>query len=99
MTHNYILAELVALCNAHGIDRRINLGFISALAQDPTVKVEWIGKEEHDAGIDLLRARPDRDYSLCDAISFLLLRQHGITEAFTTDHHFEQEGFVRLLPR
>jgi predicted nucleic acid-binding protein len=23
----------------------------------------------------------------------------GITEALTTDHHFEQEGFIRLLRR
>jgi len=47
--------------------------------------------------MDLLRARPDKNYSLCDAMSFLAMGQHGITEALTTDHHFEQEGFKRLL--
>jgi len=26
-----------------------------------------------------------------------LMEEHGISEALTTDHHFEQEGFVRLL--
>ena len=39
----------------------------------------------------------DKTYSLCDAVSFLLMRERGITEALTTDRHFEQEGFVRLL--
>ncbi len=39
----------------------------------------------------------DKTYSLCDAVSFVLMRLEGITEALTTDHHFEQEGFVRLL--
>lgn len=34
---------------------------------------------------------------LCDAVSFVLMRMYGETEALTTDHHFEQEGFVRLL--
>ena len=30
-------------------------------------------------------------------ISFLVMGQHGITEALTADHHFEQAGFVTLL--
>ncbi|MEM9809150.1 MAG: nucleic acid-binding protein, partial [Cyanobacteria bacterium P01_D01_bin.56] len=42
--------------------------------------------------------REDKTYSLCDAVSFVLMCQRGITDALTTDRHFEQEGFVRLLP-
>jgi predicted nucleic acid-binding protein len=49
--------------------------------------------------MDLLNARMDKDYSLCDAVSFLVMRERGITAALTTDHHFEQEGFVRLLAK
>jgi predicted nucleic acid-binding protein len=45
----------------------------------------------------LLRAQPDKNYSLCDAVSFLLMRTRGIQDALTTDHHFEQAGFRRLL--
>jgi predicted nucleic acid-binding protein len=41
--------------------------------------------------------RLDKDYSLCDAVSFLLMRARGLTDALTTDKHFEQEGFRRLL--
>jgi predicted nucleic acid-binding protein len=37
------------------------------------------------------------DTSLCDAVSFVLMRARGILEALSTDHHFEQEGFLRLL--
>jgi len=45
----------------------------------------------------LLLARQDKTYSLCDAVSFVLMRRRHLTEAWTTDRHFEQEGFQRLL--
>jgi predicted nucleic acid-binding protein len=97
LTHNYVLAELVALCNARGLDRGVTLGFITALTDDPDIVFVWVGQKEHRSAVELLRARRDKDYSLCDAISFLVMQQHGMTEALTTDHHFEQEGFARLL--
>lgn len=51
----------------------------------------------HRSALALLQSRPDKTYSLCDAVSFVLMRHYNITEALTTDRHFEQEGFVRLL--
>jgi uncharacterized protein len=44
-----------------------------------------------------LTLRPDKSYSLCDAVSFVLMHQRGLVEALTTDRHFEQAGFIRLL--
>jgi predicted nucleic acid-binding protein len=97
VTHNYVLAELVALCNVRGLNRGVTLGFITELADDPDIVIEWVGPKEHRSAVELLKARPDKNYSLCDAISFLVMGQRAITQALTTDHHFEQEGFTRLL--
>jgi predicted nucleic acid-binding protein len=57
----------------------------------------WVDEELHRGALALLMAGVDKTYSLCDAVSFILMRQRRITEALTTDHHFEQEGFQRLL--
>lgn len=46
---------------------------------------------------ELLKNRPDKEWSLVDCSSFVLMQQRGMIEAFTTDHHFEQAGFMRLL--
>jgi predicted nucleic acid-binding protein len=48
-------------------------------------------------GVDLYHLRPDKQWSLTDCISFLVMSEEGITEALTADHHFEQAGFVALL--
>ena len=32
-------------------------------------------------------------------ISFVAMRDHGLTEALTGDHHFQQAGFAALLAR
>ncbi len=46
---------------------------------------------------EFLKAHPDKDWSLVDCASFVVMKQRGIQEALTSDHHFEQAGFVRLL--
>ncbi len=43
------------------------------------------------------KSRQDKEWSLVDCASFVVMQQRGIFEALTSDHHFEQAGFVRLL--
>jgi predicted nucleic acid-binding protein len=69
----------------------------SDLLDDPLVEVIWVDEALHRSAMALLQRQIDKTYSLCDAVSFLLMEQYDITEALTTDHHFEQAGFVRLL--
>jgi len=51
----------------------------------------------HELAMALLEERLDKNYSLCDAVSFIVMKEYGIIEALTTDKHFQQEGFSRLL--
>ena len=39
----------------------------------------------------------DKDFSLVDCSSFLVMKDRGVSNAITTDQHFEQAGFRRLL--
>ena len=41
--------------------------------------------------------RPDKERSLTDCISFVVMGERGLTEALTSDRHFEQAGFKALL--
>jgi predicted nucleic acid-binding protein len=97
LTHSYIIAEYVALANARRFSRSSVLNFIVDLLSSPDIETVWVDEPIHRAAVELLIVRQDKTYSLCDAVSFILMRQRGITGALTTDRHFEQEGFVRLL--
>ncbi len=48
-------------------------------------------------GLKLYEARLDKNYSLTDCVSMNLMRERGINEVLTHDHHFEQEGLIILL--
>jgi len=97
LTHNYVLVEFVALAQARSAPRAEALTFVVDLFDDAEVEVAWVSIQLHQDALDLLQERLDKDWSLCDAVSFLLMQQRGLTEALTTDHHFEQAGFIKLL--
>ena len=97
ITHNYVLAEFVALAEARDMPRRDSLGFAANVLTDPDVEVVWIDPLLHDEAMRLLTSQLDKTYSLCDAVSMVLMRQRNVIDALTTDYHFEQAGFCRLL--
>jgi len=96
-TSSYVLAEFVALGTRRGVRRRDVLGAIEALLAFAYVEVVWVDEALHRRAMDFLHQRLDKSYSLCDAVSFVIMGDRGLREALTTDHHFEQAGFLRLL--
>jgi len=97
LTHSYVFAELVALAHARGAPRGAALDFVADLQDDPEVEVVWADESTHRQALELLRARQDKDWSLCGAVSITLMHERGLADALTTDHHFEQAGLRRLL--
>lgn len=97
LTHNYVLAEFAALARLRGWPRQAALRFLQSLEENPEVHVVWVDREIHVAARQMLQRQWDKAYSLCDAVSFILMRDNQETDALTSDRHFEQAGFRRLL--
>ncbi|HSU61388.1 MAG TPA: hypothetical protein VN519_01440 [Bryobacteraceae bacterium] len=53
--------------------------------------------EEEDRAREIIARHSDKDWSLCDAISFALLDVRGIRRAFTFDRHFLQYSRIDVL--
>ncbi len=94
LTQSYVLLELVALAQ-----RRLGMDAVRALSDDllPLVRVVWVDEALHEMGMTALRAAAERDISLVDWISFEVMRQRGVAQAFGFDSHFRDHGFT-LLP-
>lgn len=54
-------------------------------------------QEEEQRAKALLARYTDKDWTLCDAVSFALLDARRIRRAFTFDHHFQQYGRIDVL--
>ena len=98
VTTNYIITELVALLSSRfHLPRREVIKAINALKSDAAVEIVHIYASMDNVAWQLLEKRFDKEWSLVDASSFVLMEQFGMTEALTTDHHFTQAGFNMLL--
>jgi predicted nucleic acid-binding protein len=65
---------------------------------DTLVEVVPLQPELVDAAIELYRARTDKDWSLTDCFSFVVMERRRLREALTTDRHFEQANMkARML--
>ena len=98
ITTNYVIAELVALLGSrYQLPRRMLFQYINAIKAIPSIFIIYIDQAADSEAWRLCQSRPDKAWSLVDASSFVIMKQLGIQTALTTDRHFEQAGFIRLL--
>ena len=95
VTTSWVLLEVADGFAASG--REVFLKTRRQLMVDPHSEVIPPLIDDFDRGIDLYARRPDKQWSLTDCISFIVMRDRGLTDALTGDHHFEQAGFRALL--
>ncbi len=72
---------------------------IDELRTLPNVEIVWSSVELFEKAWSLYRERPDKGWSLTDCASFIVMKEREINLAFTSDKHFEQAGFVKLLEK
>lgn len=97
ITTNYVLCELVALFTRFRVHRTKVLTYIQTIQDSSWVEIVHIDEKLDEQAWKLLETRLDKNWSLVDCASFVVMRNRGLTDALTTDRHFEQAGFVRLL--
>ena len=102
-SHSVILVTSRAVCPEIGNAlarlrfRRVAVEFLDALEAAPTVQVVPASEDLYQAAFGLFQKRMDKEWSLTDRLSFIVMQQRGLDEALTSDEHFTQAGFKALL--
>jgi len=104
LTTNLVVAE--AYVNLRmTLGHRPAVSFLDSLRQSPRIQKVYSTPDLEQEAEKILRQyadqacteRSERNFSFTDAVSFALMRQRGIGEAFAFDRHFATAGFV-LVP-
>lgn len=77
--------------------RGVGASIIQTLIADDGIEVVPVTEPLRSKALALFTQHHDKDWSLCDCMSFVLMRERGLDSALTVDHHFVQAGFIALL--
>ncbi len=98
VTSNFVLAELSALLiSPLRISHARRMQFLRSIRDAPWVHVVHVDQDVERRSWVLMERYNDKAFSLVDCTSFVLMLDMGISGALTSDQHFEQAGFRRLL--
>jgi predicted nucleic acid-binding protein len=93
VTTELVIAESVTLARSRaGHDLSVRLG--ERLLAEP-FEIVWTTRPLLDVAWSIYRKYSDQDLSLCDCVSFAVMRSRRIRSVFTYDGDFERAGFER----
>jgi len=95
-TTNLIIAETYVLIR-RAIGYQAAIAFLENIAASPRVVKIYSDSALEEKAENILRKYQDQDLSYTDALSFAVMKEYGITQAFAFDQHFMIAGFT-LIP-
>ena len=98
ITSEMVCAELLNYFASRGpYLRRATVKMVDEIKSNANVTIKPMTSVLFRDAFKLYRDRPDKDWSLTDCASHLIMQEGHIQEALAHDKHFEQGGFMALL--
>ncbi|MEY2466886.1 MAG: uncharacterized protein QOD03_1407 [Verrucomicrobiota bacterium] len=97
ITTDYVLSETATLLKAR---RRADLviPFFQLITSSSALRIEWMSQNRFEKTREYFLRHNDHGYSFADCTSFVVMNEFKLTEALTTDKHFQEAGFLPVLP-
>ena len=95
-----LVSTLPIFCEIHAAftrDPQQREVVIQDLWKNHLVTIEEISMQDQANAMEILRTNDDKTYSLCDALSFAVMRRLRIGRAASFDRHFKQFGEFEIL--
>jgi predicted nucleic acid-binding protein len=96
LTTQWVLAEVADALAASKVRESVRPFFQELASNDAFTLLDATGNLFR-RGLELYHDRADKHWSLTDCISFVVMKEYGVSEALTGDQHFAQAGFTVLF--
>ena len=97
VTTNLAIAEAYIVIR-RALGHTAAMAFLDGLSASPRIEKVYSDPMLEMEAERILRQHADQDFSYVDAVSFVLMRHRGLTDAFAFDQHFATAGFVCVPP-
>ena len=77
--------------------RSLAVATLHAIVEDPNIEVVPVDSALIERALKFYTERVDKEWSMTDCISFLVMLDKGIDNALAADKHFQQAGFRALM--
>jgi len=78
-------------------NRQIFAHLIDLLRRQPDVEIVPSSSSLFGKACELHASRKDKNWSLTDCTSFVVMAERSLQDVLTSDHHFQQAGFRPLM--
>ena len=95
-TTDYVLDETATLLRARGLSHHVSRVFDTVFASK-VCTVAWMDHDRFSKTRTFFLKHSDQPWSFTDCASFIVMKEMKLSLALTTDAHFHEAGFVRLL--
>jgi predicted nucleic acid-binding protein len=89
-----VFCEIHAFFSRHPGRRKMVL---ADFWNNPVVEFEPVSHQDYERAVELLAGHEDKDFSFCDALSFVVMKRLGVRRVATFDHHFRQVGGFEVI--
>lgn len=96
LTSDWVLMEVADALAESECRGRVR-DFILHVRQSTACEIVPASRELLDRALDLYHQHADKEWTLTDCVSFVIMRERKVTDALTGDKHLEQAGFTALL--
>jgi hypothetical protein len=98
LTSEMVLVEVLAhFSNAGPHARAAAALLVETLRKSPNTEIVPQSSDLFRRALARYAERRDKEWSLVDCASMLIMEERNLKEALTPDHHFEQAGFTILI--
>lgn len=96
----FILTDAILLEAGNALAKRFRREVIEIIEQFQIAKdieIVRLDPEIFEQAFSLFKHHTDKAWGLVDCVSFVVMRELGVTDALTYDQHFVQAGFRALM--